>query len=129
MCGLWLLHALGSAAGADCKGQNLKAVTVVPACVVRPQGSRPHYGRWSRNGRYGTSSRDCLDQSGLMPANLTTLAHFSTSLAMSLSKSAGEPPSVVLPRSASCALILGSASAALISVLSFSMISTGVFLG
>src|SRR5262249_5333767 len=51
MCGLWLLHALGSAAGADCKGPNLKGGTVVPACVVRPQGTRPHYRRWcgSRN--------------------------------------------------------------------------------
>src|SRR6516164_7116367 len=58
MCGLWLLHALGSAAGADCKGQNLKGVTVVPASVVRPQGSRPHYGRWcgSRNGEVSMRS-------------------------------------------------------------------------
>src|SRR5262249_44691517 len=66
-------------------------------------------------------ARDSRDQSGLMPANLITLPHFSTSLAMRLPKSAGEPPSVVPPRSASCALILGSASAALISLLSFSI--------
>ena len=31
------------------------------------------------------------DHSGLMPANLTTLPHFSVSSAMSLPKSAGEP--------------------------------------
>ena len=51
------------------------------------------------------------DHSGLMPANLTTLPHFSVSSAMSLPKSAGEPGSTVPPRSASRALILGSARA------------------
>src|SRR5438445_11182459 len=44
-----------------------------------------------------------------------TLPHFSVSSAMSLLKSAGEPVSGVPPRSASRALILGSARAALIS--------------
>ena len=34
-------------------------------------------------------------QSGLMPANFTTLAHFPVSSAMSLPKSAGEPESIV----------------------------------
>ena len=58
-----------------------------------------------------------------------TLAHFSVSSAMSLPKSAGEPASTVPPRSASRALILGSARAALISLLSLSTISAGVFLG
>ena len=67
--------------------------------------------------------------SGLMPADLTTLPHFSVSSAMSLPKSAGEPASAVPPRSASRALILGSARPALISLLSLSMISAGVFLG
>ena len=38
--------------------------------------------------------------SGLIPADLMTLAHFSISLAMSLLKSAGEPASAVPPRSA-----------------------------
>src|SRR5499427_7833515 len=37
-------------------------------------------------------------QSALMPANLTTLPHFSVSSAMSLPKSAGEPTSAVLPK-------------------------------
>ena len=58
-----------------------------------------------------------------------TLPHFSVSSVMSLPKSLGEPGSTVPPRSASRAFILGSASAALISLLNFSMISTGVFLG
>src|SRR5947209_5547966 len=69
------------------------------------------------------------NQSALMPADLITLAHFSVSPAMSLPKSAGEPGSTVPPRSASRAFILGSARAALISLLSFPMISAGVFLG
>src|SRR5262245_7322622 len=45
-----------------------------------------------------------------------TLAHFSVLLAMSLPKSAGEPASTAPPRSASRALILGSARPALISL-------------
>src|ERR1022692_1642324 len=70
-----------------------------------------------------------LDHSALAPENLTTLAHFSVSSAMSLPKSVGEPGSTVPPRSSSRPLILGSARAALISLLSFSMISAGVFFG
>jgi hypothetical protein len=60
-CAVCGYFTLGSVAGADCKGQNLKAVTVVPASVVRPQGSRPRYCRWcgSRNGRDGISGRPC----------------------------------------------------------------------
>src|SRR5262249_48055653 len=68
-------------------------------------------------------------QSGLMPADLTTFAHFSVSSSMSLPKSAGELAIAMAPKSASLVLILGSTSAALISLLSRSMISTGVFLG
>jgi hypothetical protein len=74
--------------------------------------------------RYG-----CSDHPGLIPANLTTLPHFSVSSAMSLPKSAGEPGSTVPPRSANRAFIFGSARAALISLFSFSTISAGVFLG
>src|SRR6266446_1660391 len=58
-----------------------------------------------------------------------TLPHFSVSSAMSLPKSAGEPGSTVPSRSASRALILGSARPALISLLSLSMISAGVPFG
>ena len=66
--------------------------------------------------------------SGLMFAARITLPHFSVSSAMNLPKSAGEPESTVPPRSAIRALILGSARPALISLLSLSTISTGVFL-
>ena len=63
-----------------------------------------------------------------MFANLTTLPHFSVSSAMSLPKSVGDPGSTVPPNS-SRALILGSVTPALISLLSLSTISAGVFLG
>src|SRR6476619_3231822 len=68
-------------------------------------------------------------QSGLMLAARITLLHFSVSSAMSFPKSAGEPGSGVPPRSTSRALIVGSARAALISLLSVSTISAGVFFG
>src|SRR6516164_6310911 len=68
-------------------------------------------------------------QSALMPVNFTTLPHFSVSSAISFAKSAGEPGRVVAPNSASRAFILGSARPALISLLSLSTISVGVFLG
>src|SRR5215471_13604844 len=48
---------------------------------------------------------------------------------ISLPKSLGEPISAMPPRSTSRAFILGSAPPASISLLSLSMISTGVFLG
>src|SRR5262249_17768790 len=82
--------------------------------------------RW---GQSGFSQLLVAHQSGLMLAARITLPHFSVSSAMSLAKSAGEPASVVLPNSASRALILGSARPALISLLSLSTTSVGVFLG
>src|SRR5215831_18538426 len=88
-----------------------------------------HWCRFRRTRRYGIFHRGRADHSALMPANLTTLAHFSVSSAINLPKSAGEPASAGLPRSASCALIFGSASAVLISLLSLSMTSVGVLLG
>src|SRR5262245_6460228 len=72
---------------------------------------------------------DRAGHSGLMFAARITLPHFSVSSAMSLAKSAGESTSTSPPRSASRALILGSARPALISLLSLSTISVGVFLG
>src|SRR6266478_9986600 len=75
---------------------------------------------------YGMSDGD---YSGLMPANLITLAHFSVSSAMNFPNSAGEPANTSHPRSARRPFIVGSARAALISLLSFSMISVGVALG
>src|SRR5262245_27810477 len=68
-------------------------------------------------------------QSALMPANFTTLAHLSVSLARSRPKFAGGPGSIAPPMSASRAFALGSARIALISMLSRPMTSGGVFLG
>ena len=67
--------------------------------------------------------------SGLMFAARITWPHLSVSSAMSVPKSEGEPASNMPPISASRALILGSARPALIALLSFSMISVGVFVG
>jgi hypothetical protein len=67
-------------------------------------------------------------QSALAPENLTTLAHFSVSSTTSLAKSAVDPGSTVSPKSANLVSIFGSAKAALISMLSLSMIAAGVFL-
>src|SRR5262245_65323934 len=83
----------------------------------------------SRDGRYGIFGRDRADHSALMPANFTTLAHFSVSLARRRPKLAGGLGSIVPPMSASRAFALGSARIALISMLSRSMTSGGVFLG
>src|SRR5262249_17763848 len=78
--------------------------------------------------RYGISGLRQF-HCGLMSANLITLPHFSVSSIISLPNWAGDPCSGVPPRSARRALILGSASAALTSLLSLSTISAGVFLG
>lgn len=63
-----------------------------------------------------------------MPANLITLAHFLLSEAISLANSPGELETAVLPMSAICALILGSAMIEMIAPLSLSMTAAGVFL-
>src|SRR5262249_5501202 len=97
-----------------------------PARIERPFRARSGHCRHSPNGSYGTST---WDQSALMPTDLTTLAHFSVSSAMSLPKSAGKPGSAVPPRLASFALNLGLARPALISLLSLSIICGGVVLG
>src|SRR5262245_38821835 len=85
--------------------------------------------RDSPNGIYGMWAERISAYSVLMLAARITLPHFSVSSAMSLPKSAGEPGSTAPPRSASRAFILGSARAALISLLRLSMISTGVPFG
>jgi hypothetical protein len=79
--------------------------------------------------RNGVTEYSPPDHSGLMPANLITLAHFSVSATMSLPKSAGEPGFGTLPNAAYRDLTSGSARPALISTLSFWMISTGVPFG
>src|SRR5262245_40147911 len=90
---------------------------------------QPHLFEVSSLQGVGISSIAVPHHSGLRPANFTTLPHFSVSSARSLLKSAGEPASGVPPKSANRAFIIGSTKAALISLLSFSTISTGVFLG
>src|SRR5262249_4725043 len=75
-----------------------------------------------RTGDYGTSRRD---HSGLMPANLITLAHFSVSSAMNFPNSGGVIRIGTPPRSASRALSFGSVRTALISLFSFSTVSAG----
>src|SRR5262245_8987065 len=82
----------------------------------------------SPNGHYGISTAD-RPQSALMLRARITLPHFSVSSAMNLPKSLGAPGSTVPPRSARRAFILGSASPALISRLTFSTISAGVAFG
>jgi glycine cleavage system aminomethyltransferase T len=66
---------------------------------------------------------------GLMPANFTTFAHFSVSLAMNLANSAGVIDIGSTPRSLRRTCIFGSATTAVVSLLSFAMISVDVFLG
>src|SRR6516225_12099974 len=66
------------------------------------------------------------DHSALMLAARITLPHFSVSSVMSVLKSAGEPPRIMPPRSASCVFILGSTRPALTSLLSLSIIPAGV---
>src|SRR5262249_965922 len=78
--------------------------------------------------RYGILTAD-RPHSALMLRARMNLPHFPVSSAMSFRKSAGEPASTTPPRSTSLAFSLGSARPALISILSFSTISAGVFLG
>src|SRR5262245_11775194 len=91
--------------------------------LVDPQRSSGRAERTLRNIRWPT------DHSDFAPENLTTLPHFSVSSAMSLPKPATEPGSTMPPRSANRAFNLGSASPALISLLSLLMMSDAVFLG
>src|SRR5262249_23110918 len=78
-------------------------------------------------------SRSCelrnRDYSGLAPDSLITLPHFAVSSARNLLKSAGEPGVGVAPKPARPAMTFGSARPALISLLSFSTMSAGVFFG
>jgi hypothetical protein len=67
--------------------------------------------------------------STLSPANFTTPAHFSVSAAMSLPKSADVPGINSPPIAPNRDFIAASLKAALISVLSLSTISAGVFVG
>src|SRR5262249_41195986 len=70
-----------------------------------------------------------LSQSALIPANLTTFAHFSVSRAMRSAKSAGEPGSSTAPSSTSFAVNSESASPTCTWRLIVSMTAVGVLLG
>src|SRR5262249_6831507 len=83
----------------------------------------------SLNGRYGIIGSGLPRQSGLILPAGPTLPHFSVSSAMNLPKSAGVIGIGRPPNSASRALILASAMAALISLFNRSMISAGVLVG
>src|SRR5262245_61155102 len=100
--------------------------------AAQPHGHHPE-GNAGRLWRAARSRPACElgreAQSGLAPENLTTFPHFSVSSATSFPKSAGEPASSEAPRSASLAFALGSARIALISLLSLSMMSSGVAFG
>jgi hypothetical protein len=73
--------------------------------------------------------RRSAGHSTLAPENLTTLAHFSASSAISFPKASGEPGSTVPPSAASRAFSLGSASPALTSLFSLLTISADVVFG
>src|SRR5580700_3657203 len=93
-------------------------------------GQRQGVPRRAARGVSGTAgNRRIRFYSGLRSANLTTLPHFAISAAMKLPKSAGEPVITMAPKSASLPLSAGSASTALVSRLSLSMISAGVPVG
>src|SRR6516225_5316997 len=108
-------HALQQTACADCNDYSTTSSASRAPAISRNE----FFGRFE----------GLPDQSALTPANFTTLADFSVSSARSLPKSAGEPGRAVAPNSANRAFILGSARAALISLLSLSTISAGVFFG
>src|SRR6516165_10592975 len=79
--------------------------------------------------KYGISCPESGVQLTLAPENLTTLAHFSVSSTTNFANSGGAIDIGSAPRPASRAFNLGSARATLISLLSFSTISVGVFFG
>src|SRR5262245_7574932 len=106
-----------------------RRTVIMPADLPTLQRSPMPRQRLSSTGRYGILDRDRADHSALMPAARITLPHFSVSSAMNLPKSAGVIGIGRPPRSASRALIVGSARASLISSFSFSTIAAGVFLG
>jgi hypothetical protein len=107
-------------------------------CPVCPKADTERAARWTaqtcHSGHRRHSSNETLRNigavhPGLMPANLSTLAHFSVSLAINFPKSADVIGIGTPPRSASRGLILGSARPALNSLLSLSTISAGVAFG
>src|SRR5262249_50689631 len=91
-------------------------------------GRFPKRGNAQPEARFRKPTTD-RPHSALMFAARFTLAHFSVSSAMSVLKSADEPPRIIPPRSTNCVFSLGSARPTLISLLSLSTIPAGVLAG
>src|SRR5262249_15386537 len=125
--------AQGSEVRNGSRSEKLDVSISGPLLPSRPTGGRVRarsgHCRRSPNGRYGIFESGLPCQSALMPTNFTTLPHFSVSSATNVPNSAGVMDVGMLPTSANRPFNLGSARAALISLLSLSMISAGVFLG
>jgi exodeoxyribonuclease V alpha subunit len=116
---LLLCAPTGRAAKRMNEATGLEAKTIHRLLEVDPKG-----GAFRRD-----DPRSNWSRYSLMFAARITLPHIPVSSDMNLPNSAGELGHGVPPRSASRALILGSARAELISLLRPSMISAGVFLG
>src|SRR5262249_21908674 len=93
----------------------------VPSEACRGTG----HPRFRRTGDYGIFGRDRADHSGLMPADLITLPHFSVSSATNCPNWTGVIGIGTPPSSAKRPITLGSVSTALISLFSFSTMSAG----
>src|SRR5262249_4317228 len=104
--------------------RHIASRTLAPDCVGGCARDDPATRRGDGERRNGVAP-----QSILIPANLTTSPHLTASLVMCLRKSAGELAKTVAPKSTIRFRIVGSARAALISLLSRSTISTRVFAG
>src|SRR5258708_7337320 len=97
--------------------------------LANPANRHPPYGQFASHKRLSNGVKERAAHSALMLEARTTLPHFSVSSAISLPNSAGVIGMVTPPRSARRALNLGSVRPPLISLLSRSTISLGVFLG
>src|SRR5882672_6270101 len=99
---------------------------------LRPPSYRAHprlYLSRHRPAEIPQCGRSPAAHSRFILAAKITLLHFLTSSAISLAKSAGDPPRAVPPRLASFAWSFGSAMLTLTSLFSFSMTSSGVRFG
>src|SRR5262249_51253927 len=83
----------------------------------------------SPNGSYGMSTRGGWSYSGLMPADLITLANFSVEIGTRLPEGGRRPGKPGAAHPGDRGFDFGSVRPTLISLLSLSMISAGVFLG
>src|SRR5262245_30827828 len=96
---------------------------------ARSERCRWRVKRDSQDGIYGISGARDQPHSGLVSADSISFPRVLVSSAISLPNRSGDPGRGVPPRSARRAFILGSATAALTSLLSWSAISAAVALG